>query len=199
MLVVVLALLATLGQPFAGQLTIVMAEMPAAATAWALPEEVQLVPLPGTEFSWGRGSFVGPLDIVAAESGLGLIETQPLDVYLTGLREVPPSWPEAALRAQAVAARTFLAWSMERGRSGGGATYGYDICATQACQVYRGSAIAADAATAPWVKAVADTSGEVLLHDGAAAHTFYSSSAGSRTRPVAVLSNRLDSNATPTR
>ena len=149
-----------------------------------LPETVELVPLDGTTFSWGRGEFVGPLEVRAAGAGLGLVETLPPDEYLTGLREVPLSWPDATLEAQAIAARTFLTWSIERGRSGGARTYGYDICATQACQVYRGSAIAAYPEAAAWVAAVARTSGQVLLFEGAPAHTFYSSSAGSRTRPV---------------
>lgn len=155
-----------------------------AETLDELPKTLELVPHHGTTFRWGRGAFVGPLDVIVADGGLGLVESQPLDAYLTGLREVPASWPAAALEAQAVAARSFLAWSMARGRRGGGQTYGYDICATQACQVYRGSAIAADPAAAPWVEAVERTSGEVLVFDGAPAHTFYSSSAGSRTRPV---------------
>ncbi|MCP3973436.1 MAG: SpoIID/LytB domain-containing protein [bacterium] len=149
-----------------------------------LPETVELIPLEGTTLYYGRGGFVGPLEAVVAGTGLGLIESQPLDEYLTGIREVPASWPAEALAAQAVAARTFVAWSMARGRSGAGRTFGYDICATTACQVYRGSAVATDPLTAPWVEAVRRTSNEILLYEGSPAHTFYSSSAGSRTRPV---------------
>ena len=157
---------------------------PAVAGTDTLPDKVELIPVGDTELAWGRGRFIGRLDVVAVDGRLGLIESRPLDDYLTGLREVPASWPAAALEAQAVAARSFLAWEMNRGRTGSGRTYGFDICATQFCQVYRGSAIARDPAAAPWVDAVYRTSGEVLLHDGTPAHTFYSSSAGSRTRPV---------------
>jgi stage II sporulation protein D len=149
-----------------------------------LPDNIGLVPLWDTSFELGRGRYVGPLDVVAADAGLGVVETRSLDDYLTGLREVPATWPAEALAAQAVAARTFVVWSIERGRTAAGRMYGYDICATSACQVYRGSAIAADPAAAPWVDAVRRTSTEILLYDGAPAHTFYSSSAGSRTRPV---------------
>lgn len=159
--------------------------MPAAvANADDLPDKVELIPVGDTELAWGGGRFIGRLEVVAVDGMLGLIESRPLDDYLTGLREVPASWPTAALEAQAVAARSFLAWEMDRGRTGSGRTYGFDICATQFCQVYRGSAIARDPAAAPWVDAVYRTSGEVLLHNGSPAHTFYSSSAGSRTRPV---------------
>jgi len=153
-----------------------------AADLW--PANFELVPLPGTSLELGRGGYVGPIEVVAADDGLGVVETRTLDDYLTGLREVPATWPPEALAAQAVAARTFAVWSIERGRTTAGRIYGYDICATSACQVYRGSAIADDPAAAPWVDAVYRTSNEILIHDGAPAHTFYSSSAGSRTRPV---------------
>ncbi|NND01843.1 MAG: SpoIID/LytB domain-containing protein [Acidimicrobiia bacterium] len=157
---------------------------PTTARADSLPERIELVPVGETELAWGSGRFIGNLEVVAVDGKLGLIESRPLDDYLTGLREVPASWPAAALEAQAVAARSFLAWEMNRGRTGSARTYGFDICATQFCQVYRGSAIGRDVAAAPWVDAVYRTSGEVLLYNGSPAHTFYSSSAGSRTRPI---------------
>lgn len=157
---------------------------PGVAQADSLPEAVEIIPIGDTELTWGNGRFIGQLDVVAVDGKLGLVESRPLDDYLTGLREVPASWPAAALEAQAVAARSFLAWEMNRGRTGAARTYGYDICATQFCQVYRGSAIARDPSAAPWVDAVYRTTGEVLLYGGNPAHTFYSSSAGERTRPV---------------
>ncbi len=165
-------------------LALAQALVPVHRATDSLPDMVELVPLEGAAFELGRGRYVGHLEMIAADGGLGLVETRALDEYLTGLREVPASWPAEALAAQAVAARTYAVWSIDRGRSADGRMYGYDICATSACQVYRGSAIATDAAVAPWVDAVYRTSGEILIHDGAAAHTFYSSSAGRRTRPV---------------
>ncbi len=169
---------------FAATLALTATLLAPAATPIELPETVELIPVEGTSLLYGRGGFVGQLDVVTGGIGLGLIESQPLDTYLTGIREVPASWPAEALAAQAVAARTFAVWSMDRGRSGPGRTFGYDICATTACQVYRGSAIASDAQAAPWVAAVERTANEILIYKGAPAHTFYSSSAGSRTRPV---------------
>lgn len=171
-----LSLLAVLG--------LVSALLAPGLSAVDLPETVELIPLEGTTLRYGRGAFVGPLEVIAAGIGLGLVESQPLDEYLTGIREVPSTWPAEVLAAQAVAARTFAAWNMARGRSGVGRTFGYDICATTACQVYRGSAVATDPETAPWVEAVRRTSNEILIYEGTPAHTFYSSSAGSRTRPV---------------
>ncbi len=158
--------------------------VPSLRTTNLLPRDIELVPIAGTTFELGRGRYVGLLEVVAADGGLGVVETRTLDDYLTGLREVPATWPAETLAAQAVAARTFAVWSIDRGRTTAGRTYGYDICATSACQVYRGSAIAADPAAAPWVDAVWRTSDEILIYEGGAAHTFYSSSVGSRTRAV---------------
>ena len=95
---------------------------------------------------------------------------------------MPFSWPEAALNAQAIAARTYLAWTLVRGRIGDQRRYDYDICATQLCQVYVGAGAADLADGERWLAAVADTSGEILIHEGRPAQTLYSSSAGTRTR-----------------
>src|SRR5580765_7256310 len=42
-----------------------------------------------------------------ADGTLSLIVTLPFESYLDGLAEVPPTWPAAALQAQAIAARSY--------------------------------------------------------------------------------------------
>lgn len=86
------------------------------------------------------------------------------DRYLLGIAEMPSSWPMEALKAQAIAARTY-AYSYKSG--------GQSICATESCQVY--SASKADNPPAEWRQAVQETRGQVL--EGVTA--FYSSTAGS--------------------
>ena len=58
-----------------------------------------------------------------------------LDDYLKGVvaAEMPASWEQAALRAQAVAARTFATFNQAE-RAGSS----YQICDTYSCQVYGG-------------------------------------------------------------
>lgn len=68
------------------------------------------------------------------------------DEYLIGIYEMPASFPKEALKAQAVAARTYAV------RSGG------TICPTESCQVFRPAPGRNDA----WVQAVKDTRGWVL-------------------------------------
>ena len=143
-------------------------------------DSVSLRPEPGTTLALGRGAYDGTLDIVPYPAGLAAVEETSLDRYLFGIAEVPSSWPDEALAAQAVAARTYLAWTLNRGRSINGTKYDYDICASQYCQVYRGPADVADS----WAAAVIRTSAEILVYDDGPAQALYSSSAGSRTRSV---------------
>jgi stage II sporulation protein D len=97
---------------------------------------------------------------------------------------VPFSWDSDALKAQVVAARTYLAWTLSGGRSETGRRIGYDICATAACQVYAGvEALLGDGGDR-WRAAVADTTGEILVYQGSPARAYYSSTTGGRTRNI---------------
>jgi SpoIID/LytB domain protein len=84
-----------------------------------------------------------------------------MDDYVAGIAEMPTRWPLEALKAQAVAARTYAWRAIERG-----VYSGYDICATVACQVFRGAEVVLGSETGHrWRQAVDDTAGEVLLGD----------------------------------
>ena len=92
-----------------------------------------------------------------------------IDDYTRGVvaAEMPSSWRAEALKAQAVAARTY-------GRRAYRTTSYYDICDTTSCQVYRG----ASGETAATDAAVAGTKGVIVMYDGAPAFTQFSSSSG---------------------
>ena len=98
------------------------------------------------------------------------VNVLPLDRYVQGVvpSEVPTSWPAEAVRAQAVAARTYAAFEREI------ATDYYDICDTTACQVYGGVGAEDPAAT----DAVQATRGNVVAYQGQPAFTQFSSSNG---------------------
>ncbi|MDP8958011.1 MAG: SpoIID/LytB domain-containing protein [Actinomycetota bacterium] len=145
---------------------------------------VQLVPASGDFLRWDGRRFGGRLEVRASLGGLAVIEHVGVEDYLMGIEEVPLSWPMEALRAQAVAARTYLAWTFQAGRAGAGATHGFDICATDACQVYRGIDQVGRPQGDRWVQAVRDTAGEILLYEGRPAQALYSSTSGGRTRSV---------------
>src|SRR5918995_289033 len=114
------------------------------------------------------------------EGLLTLTVTVLFERYLEGIAEVPPSWPRAALEAQAVAARSYAlastGWTGEEG-----ASLDEPICATASCQVYRGIPVPPDPTHRRWVRAVRRTSGRVLLHGGRPATTFYFSTSNGQT------------------
>jgi SpoIID/LytB domain protein len=127
--------------------------------------------------------FRGTLEVAKASDGsLFLIGELGLEEYVKGIAEVPRHWPIEALKAQVVAARTYAMNRLNEGSSEGRAL-GYDLCATQACQVYVGMQVEAGPWGHRWVKAVEETAGEVLLHQGEPAVTFYSSTSNGRTYP----------------
>lgn len=149
-----------------------------------LYETIVLTPAAGTVLSWNGRRYAGQLEVRSASDGLVVVERVEPEDYLLGIQEVPFSWHEEALKTQVVAARTYLAWTLSRGRAGSGATYGFDICATPACQVYGGLDQVEASGGERWASAVRATADEVLLYNGAPAQALYSSTTGGRTRDV---------------
>jgi SpoIID/LytB domain protein len=93
-----------------------------------------------------------------------------LDAYVQGVvpNEMPSSWKQQALRAQAVAARTYASFEREANAS----RY-YQICDT-ACQIYGGASSEAASSN----NAVQATKGVILSYHGSPAFTQFSSSTG---------------------
>lgn len=103
--------------------------------------------------------------------GVGSISFE--DQYLQGIYEMPSSWHVNALKAQAVAARTFAVRYTNNGQKG--------ICTTEACQVFKNSPKGG-----AWQQAVNDTKGWILVDGGgnpvstqyASTHGGYSNTGG---------------------
>lgn len=85
------------------------------------------------------------------------------EYYLFGIAEMPSSWPKEALKAQAIAARSFAYRYQQQGKA---------ICTTQACQVFSKSK--AESPPGEWRQAVEETRGEVIED----VVTYYSSTSG---------------------
>jgi len=120
--------------------------------------------------------FLDTIELRPRGDGVDVINELAFDTYLYGLAEVPQSWPEAVLDAQVIAARSYAWRSVQRG------TFrDYDICATVACQVFRGAEILLGANGDRWRDAVDRTSGQVLVHDGGPILARYFSTSGGRT------------------
>lgn len=122
------------------------------------------------------GSYRGNLQInAAAIGGLSAINALDMEAYLMGVvpGEVPASWPEEALRAQAVAARTYAIATSKEGD-------GFDQYADTRSQVYKGMAGEQPTTSA----AVAATNGEIVVFDGKPIVAYYFSTSGGRTENV---------------
>ncbi|HEX5468552.1 MAG TPA: SpoIID/LytB domain-containing protein [Gaiellaceae bacterium] len=125
----------------------------------------ELLRLDGARY---RGSFR-----IHNHSGkLDLVNVVGLQGYLFSVvpREMPASFAAEALRAQAVAARSYAVRTERAGW--------YDLYDDTRDQVYGGYESGEPAAAVAAVKA---TAGEVVLYNGAVASTFFSSSNGGRT------------------
>jgi len=119
---------------------------------------------------------------LGADGLLTAVNAVPEDKLLAGLvpAEIFPDAPEAALEAQAIAARTELLQKLGH-RS---LTEPYLLCSTQQCQVYAGAGKEHPRTT----KAVQATRGVVLLRDGGGlVDARYSASAGGHTEDNDVI------------
>ena len=130
----------------------------------------------GTYWSKVLDSFFrGNLEINIFGGKLSIVNVLNLEEYLYGVvpSEVSSSWPEDALRAQAVVARTkaFKDLGMHRSR-------GFDFCNTVHCQVYLGASSEKESTNA----AVDDTRGVILTYKNKPSDIFYSSNCGGHTR-----------------
>ncbi|MDP3967680.1 MAG: SpoIID/LytB domain-containing protein [Nocardioides sp.] len=131
----------------------------------------------GREYRHGQ-AFVVPSGS-STLNGLVRVRLQP--AYLRGIAEMPSSWDPAALRAQAIIARTYALRT--------GATRkddcGCHLRDSVIHQVYAGWQKENEGTNATfgkrWVSAVKATRGQVLRYGGDLAQTFYYSSSGGNT------------------
>jgi stage II sporulation protein D len=128
----------------------------------------------------GMGEYRGAMEVARTSQGLAVVNDVGLDDYLRGLGEMPSSWPAEALRAQAIAGRTYALWEAFSGVATAYRAAGAHICATQSCQVYVGVAKERGPHGDRWSAAVDSTSGQVLLYEGRLVMAKYSSSNGGR-------------------
>ena len=124
-------------------------------------------------------AYPGTLEVGRSADGtLYLISQLTFSQYLKGIAEVPASWPMAALQAQVVAARTY-ALSHMNGPTVAGLSY--NLCSTDACQVYRGLGVEKGPYGQAWAQAVDSTAGQILQYQGQPADTFYFSTSNGHT------------------
>ena len=129
--------------------------------------------------TYNRGFLEFNLYDCADGCDMRLILTVSPQGYLYGVSEVSSSWPAAALRAQAIAARSYAF-----AKAAGGQHRSPCNCAvydTSHDQVYAGWNKEYGTAGSRWVNAVDTTLGDVVAYQGRTVEAYYTSSSGGYT------------------
>ena len=136
---------------------------------WQTPAGVWLKPTKGGYVFVGDRWYRGDLLLVSKGNTLLAVNYVDLENYLVSVvgAEVSPSWPMAALKAQAIAARSYALVHYLRP-----ANALYDLGNTQRWQVYKG--ISAEWNTTQ--QAVQETAGVFLSHKGGVVESMYAAS-----------------------
>lgn len=136
--------------------------------------------------TYDNKSYRGALRLLPRKGGLHLINRVTAEEYLQGVvpEEMPAEWNAEAVKAQAVAARTYAL--RQRKRHG---KEGFDVCASTHCQQYGGVAVERAAAN----QAIKATQGMVLQSNGALVDAlFHTDSGGMTENSEDVWGSRID-------
>jgi stage II sporulation protein D len=147
------------------------------------------MPQAGRTLRWGQ------VEIRAVRDDQGVMRPRAVLVigvnsYLRGLGEVPSLWPAAVLQAQAIAARSYAVFAVQRrGQHRDQAVWTGCDCAIYPDvrdQAFVGWSKEGGQAGARWVSAVETTRSLVVRFRGKLVQAFYSASSGGRTQSVSV-------------
>ena len=118
--------------------------------------------------------YRGRVQLISGENGVIAINHVNVDDYLYSVvgSEMPSSWPQEALRSQAVAARSYALYHHSKARG-----QDFDLNSTQSSQVYKGLQGEAPSTQS----AVNATRGKVLTHGGRVIEAVFHSSSGGHT------------------
>lgn len=141
----------------------------------AKPLPGPLLFLPGAEPLELKRPYRGQIRVTVERGRLRAVNVVGLESYLYGVvpAEMPHTWAPEALKAQAVAARTYALATRKSGE--------FDLYSDVRSQVYRG----VDEEEPQTNAAIDATAGQVVLYDGKLAHTYFFSTSGGRTASVA--------------
>ncbi|MEY4359482.1 MAG: hypothetical protein RLZZ631_968 [Cyanobacteriota bacterium] len=131
-----------------------------------LEPELWLETLPGQAVSLDGAAYAGRLRVLQQSDGLLVVNHLPLETYVASVvgAEMPSSWGLEALKAQAVAARSYALAHMARP-----ASQHWHLGNSTRWQAYRGMA----SSHARTRQAAADTAGLILSYQGGIVESLY--------------------------
>jgi stage II sporulation protein D len=118
--------------------------------------EIRVVPLPGSQLRLDGKGYRGDMVVTLDKGALRVVNHVKAEDYVAGVLggEVPLKWPDAALKAQAIAARTYALFHMKNAHHAD-----FDVFADTRSQVYAG------AGSPRAVAIVQATEGRVLTYE----------------------------------
>ena len=140
-------------------------------------QPIYIEPAKDTLLTWNDNLYAGKLAVVPAQNTFILVEHADLETYLYGVLpyEMSYSWPLEALKAQAVAARTYTLKTLENVKN----KY-FDLYSDVRSQMYKGGG-----KQYPSVKTAVDaTKSKVLTYNGKLFYTYYHGNCGGATDDV---------------
>ncbi len=145
-------------------------------------DHIIIIPKNDGSLTVNNRQYRGTLHLWAKEGKLTAVNHVNLEHYLASVvpSEMKMSWPDAALQAQAVAARTYALWRMQQPAA---RKRTWDLTSGPDSQVYRGL----DKESKKSRKIVTDTAGIVLTYEGKIFPTYYHSTCGGFTADAHVV------------
>lgn len=146
---------------------------------------IRLTPFGGL-LGFGGRAYRGSFEVLVSDGGLMLVNCVDAEDYLVGVlgKEMNLSYTEATLKAQVVAARTYVLYECVRRRAAA-----FDVYDDERSQVYGGLERETEAAR----RLVEETRGIVVRHEGAIFKAFYASTCGGATdKACEVLNDALE-------
>ena len=140
-------------------------------------QPIILEPAKNTLFTWNKNLYAGKIFVVPATHTFYMIEHVDLENYLYGVLpyEMSYSWPIEALKAQAVAARTYTLKTIENVKN-----KSFDLYSDVRSQMYKGGGKQYDSVK----EAVDATRNQVLTYDKQLFYTYYHGNCGGATDDV---------------
>ena len=143
----------------------------------------------GTKLTFQKNTYTGKLYLISNGNTLSVVEHIDLEDYLLGVLpyEMSYTWPLEALKAQAVAARTYTKMQLKSSKAN------FDLYNDVRSQMYKGSGKVYDTVR----QAVEGTRKQVLTYKGDLFNTYYHANCGGGTDDAKIWTGSTDATIKP--